>query len=115
MLVAAGRTPNTRGIGLEQAGIELTGRGYIRVNDRLETTAPTLRKCCWPTAVPIEPGDVPITADGFLVNAFWPHGLLAQSIAFLSAPGIERLYSGVTNRTASTLAMASLNRFATSG
>jgi pyruvate/2-oxoglutarate dehydrogenase complex dihydrolipoamide dehydrogenase (E3) component len=40
ILVAAGRTPNTRGIGLEQNGIELTDRGYIRVNDRLETTAP---------------------------------------------------------------------------
>lgn len=40
MLVAAGRSPNTRGIGLEEAGIELTDRGYIQVNDRLETTAP---------------------------------------------------------------------------
>ena len=40
MLVAAGRTPNTRGIGLEEAGIELTDPGYIRVNHRLETTAP---------------------------------------------------------------------------
>jgi len=40
LLVAAGRTPNTQGIGLEEAGIELTDRGYIRVNDRLETTAP---------------------------------------------------------------------------
>ena len=39
ILVAAGRTPNTRGIGLEENGIELTDRGYIRVNDRLETTA----------------------------------------------------------------------------
>jgi len=39
ILVAAGRTPNTRGIGLEEHGIELTDRGYIRVNDRLETTA----------------------------------------------------------------------------
>jgi len=39
LLVAAGRTPNTRGIGLEENGIELTDRGYIRVNDRLETTA----------------------------------------------------------------------------
>jgi pyruvate/2-oxoglutarate dehydrogenase complex dihydrolipoamide dehydrogenase (E3) component len=39
LLVAAGRTPNTDGIGLEEAGIELTDRGYIRVNDRLETTA----------------------------------------------------------------------------
>lgn len=40
VLVAAGRTPNTRGIGLEEHGIELTDRGYIRVNNRLETTAP---------------------------------------------------------------------------
>lgn len=39
LLVAAGRTPNTRGIGLEEAGVALTDRGYIKVNDRLETTA----------------------------------------------------------------------------
>jgi pyruvate/2-oxoglutarate dehydrogenase complex dihydrolipoamide dehydrogenase (E3) component len=40
VLVAAGRTPNTKGIGLEPAGIELNARGYIVVSDRLETTAP---------------------------------------------------------------------------
>jgi pyruvate/2-oxoglutarate dehydrogenase complex dihydrolipoamide dehydrogenase (E3) component len=40
ILVAAGRIPNTDGIGLEEAGVELDGRGYIRVNGRLETTAP---------------------------------------------------------------------------
>jgi pyruvate/2-oxoglutarate dehydrogenase complex dihydrolipoamide dehydrogenase (E3) component len=40
VLVAAGRTPNTEGLGLELAGIELTDRGYIKVNDRLQTTAP---------------------------------------------------------------------------
>ena len=74
-----------------------------------------LRRCCCPTAVPILPGDVPITADGFLVNAFVPYGLLAQSIAFLSAPGMERLYSGVTKSTASTEAMAFLNVVATGG
>jgi pyruvate/2-oxoglutarate dehydrogenase complex dihydrolipoamide dehydrogenase (E3) component len=39
ILVALGRTPNTRGIGLEKAGIEITEKGHIRVNDRLETTA----------------------------------------------------------------------------
>jgi pyruvate/2-oxoglutarate dehydrogenase complex dihydrolipoamide dehydrogenase (E3) component len=39
LLVAAGRVPNTAGIGLEKVGIELDGRGYIRVNERLETTA----------------------------------------------------------------------------
>jgi len=40
ILVAAGRTPNTKGIGLEVAGVELDGRGYIKVNERLETSAP---------------------------------------------------------------------------
>jgi len=40
ILLAAGRVPNTAGIGLEEAGVELDGRGYIRVNDRLETSAP---------------------------------------------------------------------------
>jgi pyruvate/2-oxoglutarate dehydrogenase complex dihydrolipoamide dehydrogenase (E3) component len=39
LLVAVGRVPNTAGIGLDLAGIELDGRGYIRVNERLETTA----------------------------------------------------------------------------
>lgn len=41
-LVAAGRTPNTKGIGLDRAGVELDARGYIRVNDRLETSAPAV-------------------------------------------------------------------------
>jgi pyruvate/2-oxoglutarate dehydrogenase complex dihydrolipoamide dehydrogenase (E3) component len=40
LLVATGRTPNNRGIGLELAGVELNERGYIKVNERLETTAP---------------------------------------------------------------------------
>jgi pyruvate/2-oxoglutarate dehydrogenase complex dihydrolipoamide dehydrogenase (E3) component len=40
ILVAAGRVPNTAGIGLEEAGVELDDRGYIRVNERLETSAP---------------------------------------------------------------------------
>jgi pyruvate/2-oxoglutarate dehydrogenase complex dihydrolipoamide dehydrogenase (E3) component len=39
LLVAVGRIPNTAGIGLKQAGVDLDARGYIRVNERLETTA----------------------------------------------------------------------------
>src|SRR5258708_5333401 len=39
ILVAAGRIPNTAGIGLEEAGVELDARGDIRVNERLETSA----------------------------------------------------------------------------
>jgi pyruvate/2-oxoglutarate dehydrogenase complex dihydrolipoamide dehydrogenase (E3) component len=40
LLVAAGRIPNTHAIGLEIGGIELDPRGYVKVNERLETTAP---------------------------------------------------------------------------
>ncbi len=37
LLVAAGRPPNTEGLNLEAAGVETDGRGFIRVNERLET------------------------------------------------------------------------------
>jgi pyruvate/2-oxoglutarate dehydrogenase complex dihydrolipoamide dehydrogenase (E3) component len=40
LLAAAGRTPNTAGIGLELAGVETTDHGFIKVNERLQTTAP---------------------------------------------------------------------------
>ena len=39
LLVATGRTANTDGIGLEQTGVELNEHGYIKVNERLQTTA----------------------------------------------------------------------------
>jgi pyruvate/2-oxoglutarate dehydrogenase complex dihydrolipoamide dehydrogenase (E3) component len=39
ILVAAGRTPNTAGIGLDLAGVALDARGFVAVNDRLETSA----------------------------------------------------------------------------
>ena len=40
ILVATGRTPNTQNIGLDKTGVALDARGYIQVNERLETTAP---------------------------------------------------------------------------
>lgn len=40
LLVALGRTPATKGLGLEAAGVELTERGFVKVDSRLETTAP---------------------------------------------------------------------------
>jgi pyruvate/2-oxoglutarate dehydrogenase complex dihydrolipoamide dehydrogenase (E3) component len=42
LLIATGRTPNTAGIGLELAGVELTNRGYVKVDERLRTTAPDI-------------------------------------------------------------------------
>jgi len=39
LLVATGRKANTDAINLEQTGVQLDEHGYIKVNDRLETTA----------------------------------------------------------------------------
>jgi pyruvate/2-oxoglutarate dehydrogenase complex dihydrolipoamide dehydrogenase (E3) component len=40
LLVATGRTPNTAGIGLETAGVELSAGGYVKADEHLRTTAP---------------------------------------------------------------------------
>jgi dihydrolipoamide dehydrogenase len=37
LLVATGRRPNTDDLGLENAGVQITSQGFIRVNNRLET------------------------------------------------------------------------------
>lgn len=42
ILVATGRIPNTDGIGLDVAGVDLDDHRYIRVNERLETSAPAV-------------------------------------------------------------------------
>ena len=69
ILVAAGRIPNTAGIGLEEAGVELDGRGYIRVNGRLETSAPdvwALGECAGsPQFTHISEDDFRIIRDNF--------------------------------------------------
>ena len=39
VLVAAGRAPNTEEIGLKEAGVQLTDRGFIKINERMETSA----------------------------------------------------------------------------
>jgi pyruvate/2-oxoglutarate dehydrogenase complex dihydrolipoamide dehydrogenase (E3) component len=40
LLVATGRVPRTAGIGLDAAGVALDERGFIKVDERLATTAP---------------------------------------------------------------------------
>ena len=40
ILVAVGRIPNTADIGLDKAGVELAAHGFVRVNERLETSVP---------------------------------------------------------------------------
>jgi dihydrolipoamide dehydrogenase len=40
VLVAAGRAANVEGMGFEALGVRLDDRGFVKVNDRLETTVP---------------------------------------------------------------------------
>src|ERR1700719_4253616 len=64
VLVATGRNPNTEGLGLELTGVELTDRGYIKVNERLQTTAPGVGACA---AVAGSPQFTHISIDDFRV------------------------------------------------
>ena len=38
VLVAAGRAPNIDDIGIKEAGVQLTDRGFIKINERMETS-----------------------------------------------------------------------------
>src|SRR5688572_14721556 len=38
VLVAAGRAPNIDNVGLKEAGVALTDRGFIKINERMETS-----------------------------------------------------------------------------
>lgn len=42
VLVSIGRTPNAKGIGLENTKVEIDQRGFIKVNSRNQTAEPTL-------------------------------------------------------------------------
>jgi pyruvate/2-oxoglutarate dehydrogenase complex dihydrolipoamide dehydrogenase (E3) component len=49
LLIATGRVPNTADIGLDVAGVQVDGRGFLDVNDKLETTASGvwgIGECC---------------------------------------------------------------------
>ena len=38
VLVAAGRAPNIEDLGLKEAGVQLTDRGFVKINERMETS-----------------------------------------------------------------------------
>jgi len=38
VLVAAGRAPNIEDIGIKEAGVQMTERGFIKINERMETS-----------------------------------------------------------------------------
>ncbi|MBA3276976.1 MAG: FAD-dependent oxidoreductase [Chloroflexia bacterium] len=75
LLVATGRSPRTRGLGLEAAGIETADGGHIKVNDQLRTTNPFV----WAA------GDV--TSRSNHTHTAGVHGSIAASNAIL---GLKR-------------------------
>ncbi len=45
LLVGAGRRPNTDGLGLEDAGVELTASGHVKVDGRLRSSVSSVYAC----------------------------------------------------------------------
>ncbi|NPA32481.1 MAG: dihydrolipoyl dehydrogenase [Aquificae bacterium] len=45
ILLGVGRRPNTRGIGLEEAGVELDERGFVKTNEYAQTSVPNVYAC----------------------------------------------------------------------
>jgi pyruvate/2-oxoglutarate dehydrogenase complex dihydrolipoamide dehydrogenase (E3) component len=90
ILVTAGRIPNTSGIGLQEAGIELDDRGYIRVNERLETSAPNvwaMGECAGsPQFTHIAEEDFRIIRDNLAGNARSTRDRLVPNCMFTDPP-----------------------------
>jgi dihydrolipoamide dehydrogenase len=85
-LVAVGRGPVTEGLGLEEAGIE-TDRGFVKVDDQLQTTAAHVWAIGDVAATPLQLAHVSFT-EGYAV---------AERIAGLDVPAID--YAGIPRVT----------------
>ena len=86
----------------------LVGRasGRSRSTTRAPVEASTLRSSACAQTAPKLPVVAPITAAGLPWSGVSARGREAQSIAFLSTPGIDELYSGVANSRPSASAIA---------
>jgi pyruvate/2-oxoglutarate dehydrogenase complex dihydrolipoamide dehydrogenase (E3) component len=90
LLVAVGRVPNTADIGLEEAGIKLDESGYVRVNERLETTAPgvwALGECAGsPQFTHASVDDFRIVRDNFAGGSRSTRNRLVPRVLFTDPP-----------------------------
>ena len=59
VLLAVGCTPNTHDLGLDRAGVTTDQRGYIVVDDQLQTNVPGI--WAWVTATAAAPLRIPLT------------------------------------------------------
>lgn len=86
ILAAVGRTPNTHGIGLEEAGIALDASGYVKVDDRLRTTVPgvwAMGECAGsPKFTHISFDDFRVVRDNLAGNPRSTRGRLAPYCVF---------------------------------
>jgi dihydrolipoamide dehydrogenase len=94
-LVAVGRGPNTQGIGLEEAGVELD-RSYVKVDATLQTTVPHV----WAV------GDVAATPLQLAHSSFIEGIDVAERIAGLDPPEID--YAGIPRVTFSSPEISSV-------
>lgn len=100
VLVAAGRTPNTTGIGLELAGIELDPRGFVKVDERLQTTARgvwAIGECAGsPQFTHVAFDDFRVVRDNLAGKARTPRDRLVPYCAFID-PELGRVGLGETD------------------
>src|SRR5262249_54569627 len=86
LLAALGRTPNTDDLGLDRAGVDVDARGYIAVNDRLETSAPgvwALGECAGsPQFTPLSVDDFRVVRDNLAGKAHSTKGRLVPFCLF---------------------------------
>jgi dihydrolipoyl dehydrogenase len=95
-LVAVGRGPVTEGLDLAQAGVELTERGFVKVDAALRTTAPHV----WAV------GDVADTPLQLAHVAFTEGYAVAERIGGIEVPEIE--YANIPRVTYCTPEIASV-------
>jgi dihydrolipoamide dehydrogenase len=95
-LVAVGRGPVTEGLAPSEAGVELTDRGFVKVDGQLQTTVPHV----WAV------GDVADTPLQLAHVAFTEGYAVAERIGGLDVPEID--YAGIPRVTYSTPEVASV-------
>lgn len=90
ILVATGRIPNTSGIGLDVAEVALDAASYIRVNDRLQTTAANIwaiGECAGsPQFTHVSYDDYRVIADNLAGGNRSTTGRLIPSVLFTDPP-----------------------------
>ena len=125
ILIAAGRVPNTSGIGLDVAGVDLDDGGYIKVNERLETSASAIwaiGDCAGsPQFTHVSFDDFRIIRDNLVGGRRTTRGRLVPYCMFTDPPlgrvglnEVEAERSGISVRVAK-LPMASVLRTRTTG